>query len=60
VLDVALQRFEAAFAPGPDLGGDQVHDGNLAFVQMREEAEVEVRAVGEDREVGLFAVDGRV
>jgi hypothetical protein len=39
----APEGFDAAFAPGPDLGGDQVKDGDAVFVEAVGDAEVEVR-----------------
>ena len=55
---MSLKSFEAAFAPRPNLRGDQVNDGHLAFFEMREEVEVKAGAIGEDGEVGLFLVNG--
>lgn len=52
------EQFDPAFAPGPDLGRDQVHDRDALGAELAGEAEVEVRTVGEDGEVGLFGAGG--
>ena len=50
----AAHLANAALAPGPGLGGHQVDHGNALLVKLTGEAQVEIRRIGQDREVGLL------
>jgi hypothetical protein len=57
---VSAELADAAFAPGPSLGGDQMKDRDAAAAEAGGEAEVEGGAVGEDGGGGaLGAGSGR-
>ena len=45
----------AACAPGPDLGGDQVVDRDVAAVELGGDAEVKIGRIGDDGEDGAAA-----
>lgn len=56
VVDDAAHEGKAILAPRPDLGGDQVDDGNPTLFQLFGDTKVEVGAVGEDGQAGLFGI----
>ena len=59
MIDVAFEGLQSALAPSPDLRGDQIGDWYFAFAKVRQQAQVEVRAVGENGKIRLFRVNGR-
>ena len=56
VRDALADRLHPPAAPGPDLRGDVVDDGDAAPLQLAREPEVEVGVVHEDRGGGRVAV----
>jgi hypothetical protein len=52
-VDDSAHGFDTAFAPGPDLGGYQIHDRDALIFQFAGYAEVEIGGIGEDGEVRL-------
>ena len=55
--DALLDPAEAAALPGPELGGDEPEDGDVAAVEFAGEAEVDVGEVDEDGGGGVGLVD---
>ena len=51
-VDDAAHGFGASLAPGPDLRRDEVDDRHVQFAEAGGDAEVEVRRVGQDGELG--------
>jgi hypothetical protein len=54
----AAHFADAALAPSPGLGGDEVDDGDTLAVESAGNAEVKIRGVGEDGEVGFAGGGG--
>ncbi len=57
-VDALLDPAEAAALPGPELGADEVDDGDVQFFEFAGEAEVDVGEVDEDGDVGAAFFDG--
>ncbi len=55
--DALLDPAEAAPLPGPELGGDEPDDGNVAAFELAGEAEVDVGEIDEDGGGGGGSVD---
>jgi hypothetical protein len=53
LVDHAAHDFHAAFTPGPDLRGNQVHDRDAEGLESSRDAEVEIGRIGENREIGF-------
>ncbi len=58
LVDDAPHGFDPALPPRPDLGGDQVDDGDALFFESGGDAEVEIGRVGEDGEGGFARLRG--
>jgi uncharacterized protein YdeI (YjbR/CyaY-like superfamily) len=58
-VDALLDPAEAAAFPGPELGADEVDDGDVKGFEFAGEAEVDVREVDEDGRGGASLFDGR-
>ena len=57
MIDIRLQRFQTPFAPSPDLRRNQIRHRNLPLPQMRQSPEMEIRTVGQNRQIRLLVVD---
>ena len=53
-VDHPPHRLYAAFAPRPDLRGDEVNHRDAEPFQLARDGKMEIRGVGKDREIGLF------
>ena len=57
-IDALLNPTEASSLPGPELGANEVDDGDAALLEFSGEAEVDVGEVDEDGDVGFLLADG--